>query len=283
MAINLLFKFFDRWQIHTFQAIVANYVSCVVTGSIALNGFPVSADTPREPWFLMALGLGVLFITGFFTLAKTVQSFGVAVGSVTQKMSLLLSVTFSIWAYSEPINLFKIIGLLLALGSVVLANWPQRGEAAGALPYRKLWMLPLWTFLSSGLIEIALQYTELKWLGQSGLKGHLGFTTLLFGTALCLGLAALSVGILRGQVRLSGRSLLAGLLLGIPNFGSIYFLLMALGTGQGSVIYPINNVAVIGALALLAAIIFKEKLSAANWAGVGMALLAILLTALGSN
>jgi drug/metabolite transporter (DMT)-like permease len=280
VAINLLFKLFDRWQIQTFQAIVANYVACVVTGSLALGAVPMGAHTLSEPWFPMALGLGVLFITGFFTMATTVQRFGVAIGTVTQKMSLLLSVGFAIWAFSEPVNGFKTAGLAAALCSVVLANWPDR-SGGQALPYRTLWMLPAWTFLSSGLIECALNYTERQWLQSTGLEGHLAFTTVLFATALSLGLSALAFGGLRGQLQLHGRSLLAGLVLGIPNFGSIYFLLRALGEGQGSVVLPINNVAVIGVLALLAVLLFREKLSPVNWTGVGLSLLAIALTALG--
>ncbi len=282
VAINLLFKWFDRWQIHTFQAIVANYVACVVTGSIALGRVPVGAATLEAPWLPMALGLGILFITGFFTMATTVQRFGVAVGTVTQKMSLLISVVFAIWAFSEPVNALKIGGLLAALGSVVLANWPDKGNGA-ELPYRTLWMLPAWTFLSSGLIECALSYTEREWLQGAGLDPHLTFTTVLFATALSLGLAALSVGLLRGSVRPDGRSLLAGLLLGVPNFGSIYFLLRAIGEGQGSVVLPINNVAVIAVLALLAVFLFREKLSPTNWAGASLSLLAIALTALGGQ
>ena len=281
MAINLLFKLFDRWQIHTFQAIVANYVACVATGCLALGRFPVDDQTLQLPYLPMALGLGIFFITGFFTIAVTVQKFGVAVATVTQKMSLLISVTYAVWAFGEPMGALKLGGLAAALFSVALANWPERGEGGQGLPYRTLWMLPAWTFLSSGLIECLLNYTEVRHLAGTGLEGHLLFTTLLFGSALFLGLLALIVGMVRGSIKLQGRSMLAGLALGIPNFGSIYFLLRALGEGQASVVLPINNVAVIGALALAAVGLFHEKLSRVNWAGVGLSLLAIALTALG--
>ena len=64
------------------------------------------------------------------------------------------------------------------------------------------------------------------------------------------------------------------------NFGSIYFLLAMLGVGwERSVVFPINNVAVILFSVFVALLFFKEKLSKLNWFGIILAIAAIVLIA----
>jgi uncharacterized membrane protein len=78
------------------------------------------------------------------------------------------------------------------------------------------------------------------------------------------------------------RNIIAGFVLGVPNFFSIYFLLAALNQGEGSVIAPIVNVGIIITATIMGWIIFKEKLNTRQSIGVGIAVIAILLIMKGS-
>jgi len=72
---------------------------------------------------------------------------------------------------------------------------------------------------------------------------------------------------------------LGGFLLGIPNYFSIYFFILALRIDglDSSSIFIINNVSIVLLSTLLGIVCFKEKISPKNWIGIGIAILSILL------
>jgi len=83
-------------------------------------------------------------------------------------------------------------------------------------------------------------------------------------------------------VKITFRNILGGVALGVPNYFSIYFLLKALqhDSLNSASVFTINNVAIVMLSTLLGIIIFKERLSFKNWAGIGLAVISILLVAL---
>ncbi|MEL7123599.1 MAG: hypothetical protein AAFO07_29425 [Bacteroidota bacterium] len=277
-AIVLLFSWFAKQQLDTFQTIVANYLVCVSCAAITKGGNSLPTEFWNEPWFGYALFLGVIFISSFNIVALTVKHFSVTVATIMQKMSILASVIFALWAYHESINFYKIVGLLFAFLSILLVNLTKDGKLFDRnVKSWYLMLLPIATWVASSIIEIIF----LKLEKETGQSSDLGFISLLFGTAGCIGLIVLAVGVISKRIKLHAKSLLSGIYLGIPNFGSIYFLLKALGIGwEGSVVFPINNVAIIAFSSILAVIIFSEALTKLNWVGVGLAILAIVMMAL---
>ena len=75
-----------------------------------------------------------------------------------------------------------------------------------------------------------------------------------------------------------------GSVLGIVNFGSIFFLVRALHYNSpagrsldSSVIFGANNISIVALSVLVGLFIFKEKLSYINWLGVVLSAVALLL------
>ncbi len=273
--IALIFKGFQKYEVNTFQAIVINYLVCILTGSLMMGAFPLAEPFWEEPWFPYALGLGLLFIVGFNIVAKTIQVFGVTIGSVSQKMSLILSVSFAILYFKEASDFVKILGIILALVAVVLTNLPSKKEKKdeGSNKAKYFYLIAL-TFLTSGIIEILLQYVEIRVASQSE---DASFVVFLFACAFFFGSCYWLLNLFRGKMKPAAKNVVAGVVLGVPNFFSIYFLMLAVGEWGGSVIYPVNNVGIIGLSAVLAFMIFKEKISKLNWLGVVLAMLAIAM------
>ncbi len=278
--IGFIFKGFDRWNIPTFQAIICNYWVCIICAGLYLGEFPISTNPMEEVWFPYAFGLGFVFVSGFFITALTIQKFGVTIGAIMQKMSILFSASFAIVLYNESLNALKIIGLVFALASIILTNLPNKktsSEENKKLDY-KLLFLPIYTIIAASIIEIVLQYVELRVVSNSA---DIRFIAFIFFTAACIGTSVILIRLLFGTIELKGKSIFGGILLGIPNFGSIYFLMAALGIGwEGSVVFPINNVAIIVLSTFLAILFLKEYLSKWNLVGVGMAILSIVLIAM---
>lgn len=276
--IIIVFKLFKRFEIQTFQAIVFNYVTCVVCGWIVMQEFPIQRSMLTASWFPFALTLGIIFILTFNIIAQTVAHFGITISTIMQRMSVLLSVPFAIIAYAESLPLLKVIGLVAAVLAIIFANLPdQKNVIPKALPHSWMWLYPALILLFSGFIEIILMYVERSTAGESNLQ----FTTLLFATAALIGTIKVGIELLLGKNKLAWKNLVAGIALGIPNFGSIYFVLLALNVGWGgSVVFPVNNVAVIMLAVTIAWLFFGEKLSKINILGVLLAILAIILIGL---
>ncbi len=276
--IVLIFNLFSRFQISNFQAIVFNYLTCFTCGWLATGAFPFRVAHWSAPWMPYALALGLIFIITFNITAVTVQYFGITLAAIMQRMSLLLSVPFAVILYQESLPILKFVGLLLALLAIVFANIRKEKRIPVEHPVGAwLWLFPFAIWVCSGVVEIGLLYVERQNAGQNSLL----FTTVIFSTAAVIGVFRLLMGLVAGRIQFAFRNVIAGIALGIPNFGSVYFLLLALGAGvEGSVIFPINNVAIIGLATLTAWLLFSEKLAVINLAGVVLAVLAIILIAM---
>ena len=82
--LTLSFKLVEKFGINTFQAIVFNYLTCVITGSFVNGSFPINSEVIGGSWFPWAMLMGTIFISLFNVIAKTAQTMGVAVASVAQ-------------------------------------------------------------------------------------------------------------------------------------------------------------------------------------------------------
>lgn len=277
-AIALVFKSFNRFEkINLFHAIVINYWVCAILGTAALGELPFSSETLAEPWFSKAVMLGSFFIGTFYLIGKTIAIFGVAVSAVTQRMSLVAPVIIAILYYNEPLSWTKGIGVILALLAVVLTNIKSKKKEIEIEKKSKLlWLLPVVLFTASAIVEVVLQYVQRSYFDANN-GNQLPFTIFLFGTAAVIGAVVYTVNSIRTKKTMTYQSILGGIALGIPNLGSIYFLLKVLGEMQGSVVFPINNVAVLVLVGIIAYFAFKEKLTSINIVGILMAILSIAL------
>lgn len=281
--LTLSFKVVERFRIPLFQAIVFNYITCVITGSIVNGSFPLSAASASEPWFLWAGIMGVMFIGLFNIIGFTAQKIGVAVTSVANKLSLVIPFAFSLYLYNETATWIKIAGIVLALVAVFFTCLPSKPNEAStekALPVSLRILLPAVLFLGSGLLDTMVKYVEQTYLNESNNNAYLIAS---FATAAIIGLILLAVGIARGKMKFDPRSIIAGIAIGFPNYFSIWFLVKVLKQYQGnsSALIPINNMGIVLLSSIAAWILFKEKLSTINWVGILLAVGAIALIAFG--
>lgn len=279
-AIGFIFKMFPKYGVNTLQAIVVNYFVCVTMAGLVLGEFPIVKNVHQTEWFPYALFLGFIFITGFNITALAFQKLGVTLITIMQKMSLLMTVPISIWMYNEDINLWKIIGLLAGLFAIYLTNRPNQEEInkAKGLP-KWVFILPIIVWLISICIETVLQYVEIKILGG---MGGLNFVATLFGVAGIIGSVSVMVGYISGRLVFSYKNIVAGIILGVPNFFSIYLIIVAISEGwEGSKFFPYNNISIIALSAMIAYLFFNEKLSKVNVAGVLLAISAIWMISMG--
>ena len=208
-------------------------------------------------------------------MARTSQKIGVSVASVATKMSLVIPVIFGLLIYKEHLGPYKILGILLALAAVYFASIKENGISI----QKSAFVLPALVFVGSGLIDTSLKYLEETYVAQSEFPL---FSANVFAAAAAVGFVFILLRSLKKPLHINFRNILGGILLGVPNFFSIYFLLRALQTeGLNSAsIFTINNVAIVMFSTLLGIVLFKEKISIKNWGGIALAIISIFLVAL---
>ncbi len=264
-----------RFGVTNLYAIIVNYFTCFLLGSSINGTITLQSDILSKSWFPFALFLSLIFIMFFNVNAYTIQKVGVTVTSVFQKLSLVAPAMVGIVMFGEPGNPKKYFALLLAIVSILLINYSDESDPKLAARMKKYWYWPLIVFFGSGLIESILFYAqETGQLEDAGLV----FTSNLFFMAGCWG--SLFV-LLRGRFDIKWKDVVAGICLGIPNFFTIYLIIVALESGwDGSSFFPLINVGVILGTAVVGISIFLERFNKVNIMGFICALLVVVLISL---
>lgn len=273
--IFVVFKLYRKYEVNTLQAIIINYfIACTVGFFGYIDNLHIS-EIPNRFWFPGTLVLGALFITVFNLAAITTQRSGMAVVSVATKMSVAIPVFCGIFLYHESTGFLKILGIILALVAVYLTS--IKSEEGISIQKRNL-IFPLLVFLGSGIIDTSIKFLENFYVSEDevGL-----FSSTIFAIAGSIGTCILIVQAILGKLKITFKNILGGIALGIPNYFSIYFLVMALRTPglESSVLFTINHVGIVLASTLLGIVLFREHLIRKNWIGIALAVLAILMVA----
>ena len=277
VIIGFLFKLFPRLGIDSFQAIVFNYMTCVVIGMIHTGHFPVHRANLESDWWPYGIFLGFVFISGFNAASLTVRHFSVTLSIIMQKMSIILTVPFAVLFYHESFGPFKGFGMVMAVAAIILVNWKNTGpsgrEEGLAVGKRAIW-IPIVTWLLACLIEIVFIRVQKE---EYANPEDPNFMVVIFFVAGLLGLMFAAKEWIVGKRKFEFKNVWSGIALGIPNYGSIYFLLLALGTGlEGSLVFPLVNVGIILLTTIGAYVMFQERMNRLNWIGIVLAILSIV-------
>lgn len=269
-VLYIIFKLFTRYEVNNLHAITINYWTAYSLGFILAPVKIPLEELPQEPWFFYALGLGLLFISVFTIMAYTSQQNGVSIASTVSKMSVIIPVTAGIILYQESSDLLKIIGITVALVAVYLTTSQNQFSES-----RRSWLFPLLLFIGSGIIDTSIKFVETHYVSTT--------STALFSAILFLfaGIFGLIFIVLTRKIKLKRASVVGGIVLGIPNYFSIYFLIKTLSTPgiESSTAFTIINVAIVALSTFFGLVIFKEKLSTKNKWGIVLALLSIYIVA----
>ncbi len=266
----IVFKLYDRFKVNTSDAIVINYwVAAALSFILDPTGLAAHGAS-EQPWFYNAMIMGVLFITLFNVIGLSTQKIGVSVTTVANKMSLIMPVLFAVFFLNDSVNFIKIAGIVIALFAVFLTT---RSDQRSDIDQRYVFF-PLIVFVGSGFIDTFFKYNEEFTLGENGLEPFLAW---IFLTASVLGLGVLIVQFIRHKKLPNKKALIGGLVLGIPNYFSVFFLVKSLGLPgiESSVVFPVNNMSIVAVSALAGIFFFREKVSKINIIGVVLCLAAI--------
>lgn len=274
VLVSVLLKLARRYDVDVGQAIAWNYVATGALTAWLLQPSLATLRAPGAPWLALA-ALGVLLPTIFLALAASVRHAGIVRSDAAQRLSLLLSLLAAFALFGERLTALKALGI--ALGLLALLGMVWRSGHGSAERGAASWLYPLTVFAGFGVIDILF-----KRVAQAGVPLGASLQA-MFALALLVAFALQLWRRARGQTRFTARNALAGLLLGLANFGNILFYLRGHRAlpQHPALVFASMNLGVVALGAVVGLLLFRERLSRLNLAGVALALLAIGVIARG--
>jgi drug/metabolite transporter (DMT)-like permease len=287
--IFILFKLFPKYGVNTFQAIVINYLTACVCGILLYGNTLTNAAFEHTSWIPFVFLCGILFISLFYLMGISSQRNGVSITSVAVKMSMAISMGLMIVLYHESVTSLKIGGIIFAILGVIIMSYERKQlrvtkvtsdenvntslvSRHSSLISRNLILFAI--FLGCGLLDVVLNYV------QSFHLEHLStslFSAFGLGMAGVFGGIVLLVKIVRKKEKFENKSIFAGVLLGIPNYFSIYYLIKSYSSTpwSDSTVLAVLNVTTVITSTIVGLLLFKEKLNLQKSIGLVLSLLAI--------
>jgi drug/metabolite transporter (DMT)-like permease len=266
-----IFRLFPKFEIDTAQAIVFNYFTAFICGSFVNGQLPTVQgliDAGLLGWIIIC---GFLFISIFIAMGVSSQKNGMGITSVAVKMSLAISAIAFIFIHNESITWLKILGFILAIAGVLLitlekSTTNQKGPNL---------LLLLFIFIGSAGLDVTLNVIKQNFAHDYPDSLFTAFGFLAAGT---IGLIWLSVAFLMNKRKFAFKNIIAGIILGVPNYFSIFFLVRAYETTHWSnaTVLAVMNISIVALAAIFGMVLFKESARIQKLIGLLAATIAII-------
>ena len=275
-AMVMLFKYFDKIGVNNLTAITFNYFTA---GILALFSYRVEnsiielKSNINLNLLICSLIVGVLFIMTFNLYAFTAQKIGITLSTIANKMSMIIPILIGLILFKEEVTLIKVIGIFLAIGAIIFSS--KEDKKSKKLSQVNMLILSL-LFIGQGLADGILNWAQKNILNSENMNL---FFTLTFLSAGLAGGLYIFYKIKTSNFKMNKKSILWGIILGIPNYLTLLYFIKSLKNDLFSSyqVFPIVNIGVIVLCTILSVILFKEKVSFYKWIGVGFGILAISL------
>ena len=221
-------------------------------------------------WGMAGLAMGIGFVAGFILLMRGLKEIGLAIPTSAARLSMLIPVTGSILLFDERPSVPQIAGIVAGVAAFILLGLAQRRrDTAARLDLGAIGLL-VSIFAIVGTTDFGMKIAK-----TNGVDGD-ALTVYIFAAAS----ATCWIWVALKRVRVTGHDLITGALLGIPNYFSVYFLLLALGRLNASIVFPSVSAGAVVLVTIVAVIFWKEHPNRTAWMGIALAAIAVALLGL---
>ena len=264
-AISLVLRAFGEQGGNRYGIILGNYITCVLVGLLML---PSPAQLLHGSPVTLVCGVigGFFFVGGLVSMQSSIRVNGAGLTAAFAKLGLVVTLGVSVFFGERP-DVAQLVGLVLVFAALALLHG-EKPEGAG----RRSFALLLLVLLTGGGGDAMSKIFER--LGGEG-EGALFFFWLFLTAGLLAAVLAYREYRHSGE-KLAWKALAAGVLVGVPNYFSSYWLLRALYTLPALVVYPVASTGTILIVMALSALLFHEKPGKRRMLGLALILAALV-------
>lgn len=269
------FKYFVPLKVNTFHAILVNYIIASLTSYLFSDkNFEIDI---HAPWFVFAFCLGLLFIVVFMATSKVAQSISVITSAISSKMSLVIPLTYAVLFLGEEMTVLKLAAIIMAMIGVVLTVMRPKTEEKGNNSFAAIALIAV-VFVGSGMVDTSFKYIEINFYN---IVPPQYVMMVCYASAGVFGMIYFLFTSYKKSPEVHGRSIIAGIILGVLNYFSFIFVVDALHTPSlpSTFVFPLINVGVLLLSTFMAMALFKERLRTVNYIGVIISILSIIVLA----
>ncbi len=228
---------------------IANYSACLILARLFMGSTQLlTTEAGIGMAVIQGVFSGFLYLASLFLMERNMHHNGIVLTSAFSKLGVLVPTLMAIVIFRERPELMQLGGMLVALCAIALIYFEKGAFAQGS---RKGLLLA--TLFVSGMTDAMANIYDKT--GSALFKDHYLFYT--FFAAL---LFAVLVNV-KNRGKITMKEVGFGVLIGIPNYFSARFLLLALGSVPAVITYPVYSVATIVAISLSGLLLFKESIS----------------------
>ncbi|RZL66955.1 MAG: EamA/RhaT family transporter [Pedobacter sp.] len=271
VTVGVLLKLAKRYHIDIVQAVTWNYLFAIALSLVFFKpDFSLITVSNFSPIYI---SLGVLLPVIFLFLGFAVRQAGLAKTDIAQRLSLFISLCAAYFIFNESFDRLKYVGIIFGFMAIVLTMY-KKGTYSSS---KNSWLYLLLVFVGFGAIDILF-----KMVSQLSAVPYTTSLFQIFCISFLLSLVYIIYLAITKKTKIQLINFICGCVLGLFNFGNILFYLKAhrAMADNPSTVFAAMNIGVIIIGSLIGIILFKEKLSKWNYAGLVFALIAIVLITL---
>jgi drug/metabolite transporter (DMT)-like permease len=241
-----------------------NYALCILLSFVYMDGGLVFPAEKLPVTIGMGVINGTLFLTAFLFLKLNMKYNGIVMASTFMKLGVLIPTIMAIVVFGESPRFTQIMGILIAIAAIVLNHFEKDALQESN---KKIWLLVLMCI--SGVTDSMANVFDK--VGNADAQDAYLFITFLVAFLLAL------IAALRGKSKITVKDVLFGIVIGVPNYYSARFLLLALSKVDAVLAYPTYSVATIVIITVAGIAAFHEKVSKKKMLALGMIAAALVL------
>lgn len=300
-AVALILKYAESRALRRLPVVAANYLAASVLSVILAGGALIPGGVPGDMvgaflaeaggvfsgdgrfsavgstgWaVLWGVPAGLLYFLGLVSIQRSIRESGVGLTGAFSKSAILIPILVSVLLWQERPTAAQWVGIALTFCAIALSQSGKKIDGSARVGTGLILM-----FLSVGSAELSNKVFQQYALP---LYKELFLFTVFF-TAFLIAAAALLKSRQdpfdkgsEGNRRSYPKEFLIGLLVGIPNLFSSYFLLQAFATLNASVVFPLYSAGSIVLITIGGVALFGERPTRRELAAIAIVLTAIVL------
>jgi drug/metabolite transporter (DMT)-like permease len=249
-------------------------------GTVALTSTAfwfLSDETLKNPLWLFTLAMvnSLTFLADTVVTIEALRYLPTTIVYPMTRMSAVLVVLFSVVYFQDRLNGYQIVGIILALGVILTLTRISEQERHDSPNIRRGLMLIVLAVVTGAVAAVSSKFAALY-------TNQMAFIALTYSLSMLLSLGLRKPFEKGGASRRYGEALMLGFIIGVVNFGAFYTLLKAMEKGPLSIIIPVVGMNFVVAN-ILAAFVYREKVTALKGLGILLTVMSLLLMRFGQH